>query len=58
MTLKTVTLAERPHCDVCGAPAHYDSKTIYGPWAYLCTKCYGEVGSSVHATRLTVEGEK
>ena len=33
-----------PKCDICQREAHYDSKTIYGAWAYLCEKCNGEIG--------------
>ena len=32
-------------CDVCGKPAEYDSKTIFGAWAYLCPECYKIYGS-------------
>jgi hypothetical protein len=31
-------------CDLCGAPAKYDGKTVMGPWAYMCEKCFKENG--------------
>jgi hypothetical protein len=30
-----------PLCDICERlPASYDTKTLYGPWGYLCQVCY------------------
>jgi hypothetical protein len=38
-----VKVASLPPCDLCKdlgretpAPAAYDGKTVYGPWAYMC----------------------
>jgi len=33
-----------PKCDICQAEAHYDSKTVYGAWAYLCPECNEAIG--------------
>jgi hypothetical protein len=33
-----------PKCDFCTEKAKYDGKTIMGPWAYMCLKCFGEYG--------------
>lgn len=38
----TYKVPELPNCDFCKeagltVTAHYDGKTIYGPWAYMCT---------------------
>ena len=30
-----------------GDITRYDSKTTYGPWAYLCKDCYGKVGTKI-----------
>jgi len=29
-----------PDCDFCGDEAHYDGKTILGPWANMCRICF------------------
>ena len=35
-------------CEICREKeARYDSKTTYGPWAYLCKDCYGKVGTKI-----------
>lgn len=34
-------------CDVCHSQLgteFYDVKTIYGPWAFLCTDCFNTLG--------------
>lgn len=36
-----VFVAKLPNCDLCAEegvtkPAHFDAKTVMGPWAYLC----------------------
>lgn len=34
-----------PRCDICKEKkAIIDGKTIYGPWAFMCKKCFFEVG--------------
>lgn len=33
-----------PCCDFCGAEAAYDARTMEGPWAYMCEKCWQEYG--------------
>lgn len=30
--------ALRPKCDFCGEPAIYDTQTLLGPWAHVCSK--------------------
>lgn len=43
----SVTLLERPWCQVCESElAHYDAKTVMGPWAYLCAKCWATYGAT------------
>lgn len=52
-----VEVAKVPPCDICAkdqeqalpvlinvAPAAYDAKTIFGPWAYLCEAHFREYG--------------
>lgn len=29
-----------PRCDLCGKPAEYDAKTVWGPWANVCRDCF------------------
>jgi hypothetical protein len=46
-TPKTTAKVPRfPDCDVCGsvAGALYDGRTIHGPWAYMCEKCWKRIG--------------
>lgn len=38
-------------CDFCKAPAEYDGKTRFGPWAYMCEKCFREYGSGLGVGR-------
>ena len=34
-----------PRCDICKKEkAIIDGKTVYGPWAFMCEKCFHEVG--------------
>ena len=38
-----------PPCDYCvehgkDTPAHFDGKTVYGPWANMCTYHFREFG--------------
>lgn len=46
----TVTVTAYPDCDVCKTTtgrkreAHYDARTIGGPWAYMCNDCWLSVG--------------
>lgn len=37
-------------CDFCEFPALVDGKTILGPWAFMCPKCFEDLG--VHVTGL------
>lgn len=37
----TVEVTVIPFCDFCGiANALYDAKTIHGPWANQCQRCF------------------
>lgn len=41
-----------PKCDICLShgsekEALYEAKTTFGPWAFLCEKCFNEVGVSL-----------
>jgi len=42
--LETVQMDELPKCQFCCDPAGYDSKTVFGPWAYLCEKHLHQYG--------------
>ena len=33
-----------PRRDLCGEEAHFDARTVSGPWAYLCDLCFGQYG--------------
>ena len=33
-----------PECDFCGITAQYDSATVSGPWAYMCTEHWAAYG--------------
>lgn len=45
-----VDVLSLPHCQLCAAngihaiPAHYDAKTIWGPWANMCESCFKQFG--------------
>lgn len=43
------TVAKYPACDMCvdGTEAHYDGKTVYGPWAYMCDAHFCKEGVGV-----------
>ena len=39
------TVTKLPMCNVCDqagkrVEAHYDGKTFFGPWAYMCRECF------------------
>lgn len=36
----TATVTQLPDCDFCGEEAHYDFKTVFGPWANGCDADY------------------
>lgn len=45
MSKTEVEVSQLPGCDICGTlNAHYDGKTIMGAWAYMCSRCFKEVG--------------
>ena len=39
-----VLVPDLPVCDFCGEEAHYDGKTIHGPWANMCKSCFRKHG--------------
>jgi len=42
---KDVVFVDRlPKCNFCGGLAHYDGKTKYGCWAYMCELHFWEYG--------------
>ena len=42
--MKTVQMDELPKCQFCDSPAEYDSKTVFGAWAYLCEEHQRQYG--------------
>lgn len=36
----TAKVARYPDCDVCGREAHYDAKSLQGPWGNFCDYCF------------------
>ena len=42
--MKSVLLADKRPCNICGETAGFDSKTSMGPWAYLCGPHFVELG--------------
>jgi len=45
--MKTVEWNGRRDCDLCHRPCTktlYDARTLFGPWAVMCEKCYTSVG--------------
>jgi len=58
----TATVHHLPSCDLCRETAHYDAKTVGGPWAYLCphhwrTMTRMQLGTGF-GQRLVVDGDK
>jgi len=41
---KEVLVKELPKCDFCDMKAHYDGKTIMGPWANMCELHFRKFG--------------
>lgn len=39
-----VSVYALPKCNFCGEVATYDGKTICGPWANMCRKCFENCG--------------
>lgn len=39
-----VYVEKLPKCDFCDKPAHYDGKTIMGPWAHMCEEHFAKYG--------------
>jgi len=62
-----VRVPSLPECDIhkyelntTGVTAHYDGKTVKGPWAYMCEGCFTSHGIGLgtgRGQRLYVEGE-
>lgn len=46
-----------PTCDMtdCSETASYDSVTLWGPWAYLCTIHFGSIGAGRLGTGFAQE---
>jgi hypothetical protein len=50
VALSTVEVIEYPSCIICEmngdgkVEAHYDAKTVMGPWGHLCEECFTEFG--------------
>lgn len=42
-------------CDFCTNEATKDGKTVYGPWASMCEKCFKEHGVQVKGLFTTLE---
>ena len=40
----TAFVEKLPRCDLCGDEAHFDARTVSGPWANLCDLCFGQYG--------------
>ena len=59
--LTEVTVATLPKCDLCrGGEAHYDARTIDGPWAYMCQEHFDHFGVGLgtgKGQRLVLRGD-
>ena len=56
--MKTVELPNTVTCQFCDCVAEFDSKTTLGPWAYLCSPHFVELGVlSEAAYRLRFRNE-
>ncbi len=56
--VKTVELPNTVTCQFCDCVAEFDSKTTLGPWAYLCSPHFVELGVlSEAAYRLRFRNE-
>lgn len=49
MANTTAVVAKLPKCDFCtnggvDTPAHFDGKTLFGPWAYMCSLHFAAYG--------------
>ena len=40
----TTAVSEIPVCNFCEEDAEYDGQTIFGPWAYMCKRCFRKYG--------------
>ena len=40
-----------PECSLCIGEAHYDGKTLMGPWGYLCDRCFNDWGVGLGPSR-------
>ncbi len=43
----TVEVESLPLCDFCGTEAHYDGKTILGPWGFMCDLHFASHGTGL-----------
>jgi hypothetical protein len=59
---ESVEVSSLPNCDLCGQQAHYDAKTVMGPWANLCELCFAEYGpgrlGTGYGQRLVVKSSR
>lgn len=44
-------------CDCDLTSGFFDGKTIFGPWAIMCTECYDDAGT-VPAQQYSADGTK
>ena len=44
MSHTEVEVAQIPNCDLCGQPAQFDAKIVFGPWAFLCPEHFRKLG--------------
>lgn len=44
MPKNELKVAKFPQCDMCSGIARYDGRTVMGPWAYMCEKCFNIYG--------------
>jgi len=42
--MKVTKVFEEKKCDFCGQTAQYDGRIRFGPWAYMCPKCFERHG--------------
>ena len=52
---KQITFIDPPNeCDICHGPFDtfmYDAKTVYGPWACMCSDCFNVIGIGIGTGR-------
>lgn len=55
---KVVMMPKLPKCSFCDGIATVDGKTVDGPWAYMCPRCFLKfgVGLGLGRGQVLVEG--